>query len=63
MKLINNISKILTLEIAEGMIAILNDSIMHISRNANGKISFMADSIEIGRMMRSKKSDKILYRV
>lgn len=61
LKLLHNLGSLLTPEVAESITALLNESIGHISRNANGKIIFMSNSVSIGRMLRSKKADRLLF--
>ena len=56
LELLKSIAKVLTPESAEGILYRLEESIAHIGRNANGKIIFMALSIDLGRMLRSGKS-------
>ena len=54
-------TSLLNISKTEQLILILNDCIGAIERNANPKILFLADSLDIGRVMRNIQVDKEIY--
>ena len=55
-------TSLLNISKTEQLILILNDCIGAIERNANPKILFLADSLDIGRVMRNIQVDKEIYK-
>ncbi len=57
----NKMTKLLDIRKTEYLIAVLNDCIGAVERNANPKILFLADSISIGKIMRGISIEKQIY--
>lgn len=56
-------TSLLDISKTEKLIAVFNDCIGAVGRNANPKILFLADSLTIGRIMKNAKVDKSIYTV
>lgn len=58
---IDKMKAFISSEASEGIVAVLDEGIAGIRRNINSKILFMADSITIGRLIRSKSMKKSIF--